>query len=123
MGPSLIHIDHARAIQAERRHPAARPARTGRRLPALPAVVAVAFVAFAFAVLASTASAREIDAPGTPQVARQVATPAHTSSPAPSGGISTATAIALVAGAAVIVGGGSWLANAVGWRGVPPHVR
>jgi hypothetical protein len=60
MGPSLIHIEHARAAQAERRHAAPRPVRSRPRLVALPAVLAVALVVFAFAVVASAASARPI---------------------------------------------------------------
>lgn len=123
MGPSLIQIEHARAVQAEQRHADARPARSARRLAVLPAVVAVAFIAFAFAVVASTASARPIDAPGTPEVARQVASPPHTSAPARSGSVSAATVIRLLGGTVLVVGGGFWLVDALGRRAVPHRVR
>jgi hypothetical protein len=119
MGPSLIQSGHTRAVDAERRRVPVGGARSGPRLDALPTVVAVALVAFAFAVLASTASARPIDAPGTPHPFTQQVASSRQTVPAPapaSDGSSAATLIGILAGTVLVLGGGVALLDTAGRR-------
>jgi hypothetical protein len=110
MGPSLIQIEHARAFDAERHHPAAPRVRSGFNVRA---VLAVALVAFLFPVLAANASARAIDAPGLPTP--NVTSSRHVAPVAQSDTTSVPT-VALVAGAFGLVIGGALLFDVAGTR-------
>jgi hypothetical protein len=97
VGPSFTHLKHTSRV-----------------------VVAVAMAVFAFAVLASTASARAVDAAGLPRP--NLASSAHSApAPASSDGTDAATIAAMFAGGVVFVVGGVLVFDAISGHAVRLH--